>query len=274
MIILIVLAVFRFQLSMKYDTSIHINAANNYCSWVFPYPDRTALFADKYGMPTGSFVAAYSGGSVLTVGVDGEDLLFSDFDNTRNYILKDDRYGFSSWIRTHGVQAWNNYLFGHTFFFIHSFRTDYARIQEEGEMLNATLYFYSCPPTDAGKYMESYFLSRMSGACYRFDALALLPRLTTALGLQDIYKGLFVAVLCFGLILYDPTRYFSAGLELAVIMIVASVGLGYISYCGDGMEYERHLAPAYLLYCIGLFMALSSCLLSTFSRPATARVRA
>jgi hypothetical protein len=257
--------------TQAFDTSLEIAVLNNASLRVFPQKAVTDHFHERYGMPVGPFVDTCAAKDVCATCFDGESLLGID-DRVHNYYLKDDRYGFADWARRRGSQAWTQYLLlDNPQWTFHEFRSAF-----EASLANRTVAF----PISYMDYHEAGNLERLANGSdslrrgwFGFDPLVSMSAGLGALGFGSLGGvAVWVAV---GLALH--ARKHSWVLALGVTMVVNALALFFLGHFGDGMELQRHVAPALIGYVLGatvLFVGIARsvgvALLAASHRRATA----
>jgi len=258
-----VLAVASIAIMRSFDTSVQLNVVDNACTRIFSRPEVARLFHERYGMPVGPFVTACAAGNVTTPCFDGESLLTTDT-AARNYVLREDRYGFVRWARSRGMRAYVSYLFfDDPLWTAREFSRAFEAHFADGTVEFLVTYLDVFP---SGPLRSN--LARLAGGSaarrrgfFGFDPLAAIRTGVGALGFGSLL-GLASWVIA-ALALHLHRR--SDGVTLALVLLGNALGQFFLGYFGAGMEWERHLAPAVIGYVLGaavLVMAVVSRIVS------------
>lgn len=249
---LILIAVFDIALMARVDTSIHLNVVNNMCLRVFPFPERTAYFNKRYGMPTGPFVNAFSGRNVNTAGMDGQYIYGINWTNRAYEMKLKDSYGFSAWVECRGQKSYLDFmLLRNPVATAREFQSYFKRHLNNPNAFGSILARHS--PTEKRSNIDRAAGGRawQRSGLLGFDPFALTGSILSAVGLGNLF--IVVALTLAGVIAMHVTGH-KALMGLACTTILSSLVLFSLSVFGDGMEIERHLYPALLLYIAGFFL--------------------
>jgi len=257
--VLITLAFGRLIATHHYDTSVHINVANNLYARIFPDPQATALFHEKYSMPVGPFVEECKGANVTIPCFDGMET-FRTNHTTQNYELAiDDAYGFADWIKSEGQRSYLRYLLfdspRKTFL---NYKTAFETHYRAKEFRFLTSYLaYTWHDHQGPNNLDILTSSNLGKEVgfFGFDSLQALKSVLVGFGFArvEVVLGYVVG----GFVLKLLSQYKSY-LSLSLSLLVSSQGLFFLSLFGDGMEIVRHVFPAIVLFTLsGMLFMLS-----------------
>lgn len=256
-IALILLSFIRLLTTHLYDTSIHINVANNIFVRVFESSKATQFFHEKYGMPIGPFVKECRGSNVNKYCIDDSPVFIINLD-TRNLELIDDKYGLVKWIKLKGQQSYMRYIL------FDSGKDTYDNYNKAFKFFykkETILFTYNYMDYNPEKKQISNKLLLNKTEEFRgffgFEPLAVLSYLLGLLGFNYtimvhsyIITGIFIVYL-------SPYKSYMA---LAVTLLLSALALFFLSFFGDGMEFTRHVFPAYVLLSFGGLLFVFSAL--------------
>jgi hypothetical protein len=251
------LALASIAVTVTLDTSLDVNVTNNIYARVFPDKVLTEHFHERYGMPTGPFVAACAGGNVNTRCFDGEALEVRFDWPRRSYVLGADRYGFLDWVRTRGRNAWVRYLLwddlGVTLGSLAGVFSKWYSGETVTEFIRAYLNYNALATAEPHYQQLKGFLPSGIGF-FGLEPVDVTTRALRFLGFGNLYVVL--AYMLGGLILAQMMKGASL-LLLAVETMSIALVLFFLSFFGDAYELPRHLLPPILLFTLGALVYLA-----------------
>lgn len=259
---LTVLSLASTWISLTYDTSIHVNTVNNVFAHVFPDPDLTKKFERQHGMPTGPFTYRCAQGNARS-DFDGQPLLKIDW-KTRNFDIRDDRFGFAQWIRERGRGAYARHLLFNP---IETLRTTNQAFHDS--YTNNTLGAISeimlklnhseSEPSNYDKLQA--VRGHWDGGLLGIDSLQLSAKITAGLGLANLFGIGLCALIAFALSRLRPDL---KQFDLSCAALVVSLPLFFLCYFGDAMEIDRHVLPPIILNVFGMLTFAYACGVAVF----------
>lgn len=248
-IFLVLIATLRMILTSLYDTSIHVNVLNNLYRRVFIDEEITSHFQKNYGMPVGPFVQQCKG-EWVGIPCFGYHLLTIN-PQTRNYVLLEDGYGLTNWIRSKGQRSYAKFLIiDNGLKTWRDFGGFFHRLSTGNNMRFMVDYIGADIPENEPNNLDQ-IRARAWGqerGFWGFDSLSILHVWFVKLGFARVEIILLYAL--FGLALLHGMRY-SRYLSMGVSMLVCSLGLCFLNFYGDAMEIIRHAFPALVLLVLG-----------------------
>ena len=267
--LLLLISTVSILVTMKYDTSIHINVVNIIYREVFPYPEKVSYFNKKYEMPVGSLVEQCKGKWIgepcsgmhffwvdpktrnLTLMEELPDILRQSGITYQQWVylskVLENSKGFIRWVKTRGQRAWLHYLLFVSPERTYSiFKQKFLFIAEGRAIRFMTEYLGKEIPTNNPNNLVSIVgpNPKKEIGFGGFDSLTIILNILLKLGFG--YVEMIFLYIIGGIILVHSVN-FSSYLSYGTSMLASSLILFFVCYFGDAIEIRRHVFPALIM---------------------------
>ncbi|MBS0658245.1 MAG: hypothetical protein JSR82_08370 [Verrucomicrobia bacterium] len=241
--------------TQRCDTSLHINVVNNLFARVFPDPAAVQILRERDGLPPGPYIEKCAGGNALTP-VDHLAVLIIE-QKTRNYTLRDDSFGFAAWVRSHGGKAYRRYLLqDDPLRTLRQFRDGLRKSAQDKSIRNLSLTMLEFNRTEdpiSNRARVEALLGHDADGLLGFDPLAAALRVAGWLGWHRLEILTLAALVSLWAARRDPRN---GPLVVGATLLALVPPLFFLSFFGDGMEFERHVLPALVLLALATVLLL------------------
>lgn len=224
-------------ISQRYDSSVKINAINNFFSRILISEERTNFCINNFQLPSGQYLKDCAvGGSVNSTCLGTQ--IYQINKTSRNYDINEEMHPFLKWINSYKS-------YPYIIYYLYNWRSTIAELNEEFDFIfrKGPLRFFS-------EYI--FQLSQMKVTLYypTYGNYAISFFGVLGVGINYLFLNrLSVAIFLNLLIFFSVKKYRKYSLILLIIIFSF-----VLSYLGDGIEYLRHTYVSTILYIIFTYL--------------------
>ena len=224
-------------ITQRYDSSVKINAINNFFSRILISEERTNFFINNFQLPSGQYLKDCAVGGNVNSTCLGTPV-YQINRTSRNYDINEEKHPFLKWISFQKNYPYIRYYLYNWESTILELNEEFYFVFRKGPLRFFSEYIFQLSHNKINLYYPTY-------GDYSIKYFGILGVGINFLFLNRLSVAVFLNLLIF--ISVKKYRKFS----LILLIIIFSFVL---SYLGDGIEYLRHTYVSTILYIIFTYL--------------------